>query len=645
MSALAGRWNFDGRPDAESSCARMLAAQRIYGPHDERRWSDGFIAMGRRLYRILPEDRFDRQPLHSADGGLVLVADLRLDNREDLYEALGLAGAEAARLCDAAVLLHALERWGEEAVERIVGDFAFALWDRRARRLMLACDFLGHRPLHYHSAGKFLAFATMPKGLHALAEIPYAADAQAIAEFLTGLPEAEGRSFFRHVSSVEPGHVLTITADGQRSRRFWNPDRQALARPPGEDFVEGLRHHLDEATRARLRGTGGRVASELSGGWDSGAVTATAARLLAPEGGTVTAFTAVPREGYGGAAPDRRIADEGPLAAATAALHPNVDHVLIRAGHVSPVANLDRYFHLFDRPYLNLCNGTWGAAINESCRARQLSVLLSGQMGNMTISYPGTELLPELVRSGKWIALARTGAQLVAKSGMSRRAVLATALGPFMPAWLWKGISRIRGRDWALRDYSAIHPDQVDAMELGRLARERKLDLSLRPRGDGFETRIWVLRRGSFGNYHKGILAGWGIDYRDPTADQRLVEYCLGVPMQAFLADGELRALPRRALADRLPAAVLDERAKGYQAADWHEGLTAARDEVEAEVNRFADCALAAQTLDVARLRALFEAWPESGWERPRTSVTYRALLLRGVSGGHFLRKASGANR
>ena len=224
----------------------MLAAQEIYGPHDERRWSGAFVAMGRRLFRLLPEDRFDRQPLLSADGNLVLVADVRLDNRDELGLALSLGACGAAQLCDAAILLKALERWGEAALDRIVGDFAFALWNARERRLLLARDFLGQRPLHFHRGGGFFAFATMPKGLHALPDIPYGPDEQAVAEFVTLIPEGGGRSFFRDVSAVEPGHVLRVSPGGHETRRYWNPSRAGLARPDGEDFVEGVRHHLDQ---------------------------------------------------------------------------------------------------------------------------------------------------------------------------------------------------------------------------------------------------------------------------------------------------------------------------------------------------------------------------------------------------------------
>jgi asparagine synthase (glutamine-hydrolysing) len=126
----------------------MLAAQQIYGPHDGRQWCEGPLAMGRRLFRTLPEDIHDRQPLQSRDRRLTLVADVRLDNRDELAAGLGLA--PSGQLCDAAILLGSLDRWGEHALWKLVGDFAFVLWDAQAQRLLLVRDFLGQRPLFYH---------------------------------------------------------------------------------------------------------------------------------------------------------------------------------------------------------------------------------------------------------------------------------------------------------------------------------------------------------------------------------------------------------------------------------------------------------------------------------------------------------------
>ena len=216
MTALAGLWHLDGRPDAAQNCARMLVVQEVYGRHDGAQWSDGDVALGRRLMRVLPEDNFDRQPLIGGGGRYVLVADTRLDNREDLAAALEIPPQQASRLCDASILLAALERWGESCLDHLVGDYAFAFWDGTRRRLLLARDPLGQRPLHYHRSKGLFAFASMPKGLHALSEVPYAPNEERIAECLALMPETGSQSFFHGVERVEPGHVVSITLDGLR---------------------------------------------------------------------------------------------------------------------------------------------------------------------------------------------------------------------------------------------------------------------------------------------------------------------------------------------------------------------------------------------------------------------------------------------
>src|SRR3569832_1170524 len=143
MTALAGRWNFDGKPDADRDVERMLAAQAIYGPHVVSLWATDTLALGRRLYRILPEDINDEQPLTGGDGRIVLVADVRLDNREELEGALGIAPAAARGRADSAILLAAWERWGEAALERFVGEYAFVQWDAKEQCLLLVSDPLG----------------------------------------------------------------------------------------------------------------------------------------------------------------------------------------------------------------------------------------------------------------------------------------------------------------------------------------------------------------------------------------------------------------------------------------------------------------------------------------------------------------------
>ncbi len=150
--------------------------------------------------------------------------------------------------------------------------------------------------------------------------------------------------------------------------------------------------------------------------------------------------------------------------------------------------------------------------------------------------------------------------------------------------------------------------------------------------------------RTDVGTYHKGHLAGWGIDVRDPTADRALVELCLSIPTEAYLAGGRARGLARDAFADRLPRVVVDETRKGLQAVDWHEGFMAAQGDLREELERISALPQAKGLLDTGTLRTLAESPPETDWNRGDNQGRYRLALLRGISSGHFLRKASGSN-
>lgn len=645
MTAIAGLWRFDARPDSADGCARMLTAQKIYGPDHGAQWADRFVALGLRLMRVLPEDRFDHQPLIGGDGRFVLVADVRLDNRDELTDTLGISATQAQGLCDAAILLAAFERWEERCLDRIIGDYAFALWDGTRRRLLLARDPRGERSLHYHRGNQFFAFASMAKGLHALPEVPYAADEERMAEFLAVIPVTDTRSFFVAIERVQPGHVVTVTAEGLTARRHWHPRRDRIKLRGPDEYSEVLRHLLDQAVACRLRGIGD-VGAYLSGGLDSGAVVATAARLLAPTGRRIVALTAVPREGYDPDARPGRIVDEGAQAALTAALYPNVEHILVRNKGRSPLADLDRTFFLFEHPVMNLCTTGLSYDMGDVLRKRGLRVVLGAEFGNHTVSYDGLDLLPELFSRGRWLHLFREAEALVASGRRRWRGVFANTFGPWCPPSIWTWLKKtVNGYAFEIgsdKSHTAINPRRFAELDLQARAKRRGMDFTYRPT---VHKRLWQMCRSDPGNFRKGAVAAWQLEYRDPTADVRLIEFCLGVPTEQFLRNGEPRALARRALADRLPKQVLQERRNGIVGVDWHEDLTPVRDQVAQELERIAACPAAATAIDLPRLDRLMEKWPSGDWHKEEVEYPYRFALLRAVSAGHFLRRATGGNR
>lgn len=600
----------------------MAAAQALYGPDAQDFWTspDGSVALGRALARLLPEDRYDRQPLVGGAGRFVLVADVRLDNREDLAAALGIEAPRLAGLADSAVLLAAWERWEEDSCERLLGDFAFALWDAAARRLVLARDYLGARPLHFHEGTDTFVFASMPKGLHALEGIAREPDLEFAANSIAYRPALGARTLFRDVQRVLPAHLAIVSQSGVIQRRYWRPRPFSLGlRTPGA-YQEAMRERLDEAVRARLRGES-KVAAQLSAGLDSSAVVTSAAIALAGRG-RVRAFTSVPGAGYRRVEGDPRLIDEGPIAAATAALYDNVDHVLVDSGGRSPFEGLERNAFLFDQPAANLCNMPWMERINDSARSAGLKVLLTGQIGNVGFSYEGLELLPQLLRRGRLLRLGREMLALRGSGSIGLRRSFARALLPNLPVPIQAGVRRVRGTGRFGGPASASAPSPEAA----------------------FRARLRFFGNYDPGSVLKGFLGGWGIDHRDPTSDRRLIEFSLSVPEEQFVRDGLPRALARGALAGRVPAVLLGERRKGLQAADWHHAAGLDRARLSREIDLLAACEPVSRVIDVARLRTLADRWPDEGWHRRDVSLAYRAGMLRELSLGHFLRRASGKN-
>jgi asparagine synthase (glutamine-hydrolysing) len=637
MTALAGLWDFTEK-DPGPTLDRMLAAQAIYGRKTASN-TLGPVALGRRLWPLTPEDAFDRGPLVSAEGSLMLIADARIDNRAELADALALTTDRISGMSDADIVLSVLEQWGADGIERLIGAFAIVCWDSEKQRLTLARDALGERPLHYHRGDGFVAVASMPKGLHAHPEIAYAANVVATADFLALVPETGDESFFEGVERVLPGHVVTIDRTSMRSRRYWNPDVSPLILESDAAYADAMRGQLDRAVACRLRRTNVAIGAHLSAGLDSSIVTATAARQLAPA--RLVAFTAVPTYPVA----DRRgeIADEGPLAAATANLHANIEHIRVASSAGSAVALMDRQFQLFERPILNPSNALWSEAINDAAQARGIGVLLTGQIGNFTISHDGFQQLPMLLRGGNWRPLFALLRRL-SRRGFGVKGLAATTLGPFVSPAVWNRVSRLAGRDLPLGSYSALRTEAFDQLGVDDRAKARNFDLSYRPWADSVAMRLWGMKRVDLGVYNKGTLAGWGIDLRDPTADRRLIEFALRVPVGQYILEGVPRSLARRAFADRLPPEVIGEHRRGYQGADWHVQMAATRGDVAAELDSFVRCAGANAIIDVERLKVALDDWPEGGWHDEAIIRLYRHAMLRGVAAGHFLRKVARTN-
>jgi asparagine synthase (glutamine-hydrolysing) len=536
-------------------------------------------------------------------------------NRTGLAVALGLNAAETS---DEILLAEAYRRWGTGCCKKIYGDWHLASWDQDRRELFLARDHHGNTALFYHVTDDAVAFATSLPLLLALKLGPVALDPLYLAQVLVSWTAYHGEhTALPPIKRVPRAHYAVITPTGVRTHCYWRlEDVEPLRLAKREDYTEGFRDVFDTAVRESLPSEG-TPASTLSCGLDSGAVTVTAAQILAREGRRLSAYVSTTVADYQPYISDTRIGDEQPLAKITAAAAGNVDLTPIY-GSQTPIAALRRALEIVPLPQHAAANYYWIFDLFETAAAHGCPVLLTGQFGNSSISWPGdvfSQPLPYQI-------------QKLGLRGWTRRQAK-----QILPPLMVRAISGLKKhKRW---ERTAIRTEFAEDQNLFERWLSDPMEAPYLP---PLKLRSHILKPGRSiaGDLQAGLGAAAGIAVADPTADPRVLEYCFSVPDRIFIdpATGTDRWLIRAAMQGRLPDEVRLNQRRGRQAADLVPRLRACRDEVE---DALEECASgpAADYVDVPYMRRV--------WHRIETEdnsdVFFLAitLLTRGIMAGLFV--------
>ncbi len=282
MCGIVAEYHPGGRVDA-AALSEALAALRPRGPDGEGAWVSGPGEVGLGHVRLAVIDlEGGRQPIASEDGQVVLVVNGELYGHDAIRRDLERRGHRFRTHSDSEIALHLYEDDGLGFLDHLRGEFALVLWDGRRGQLVAARDRFGVKPLCYHEAGGRLLLASQAKALFRLGAVP-AWDEEAFFQVASTQYLPPGRTLFAGVRQLRPGHYLIAGPTGVRTGGYWDMDYpRAADRPPAEEperLAGRLREALDEAVRLRLRADV-PVCCHLSGGLDSGAVAALAARRL-----------------------------------------------------------------------------------------------------------------------------------------------------------------------------------------------------------------------------------------------------------------------------------------------------------------------------------------------------------------------------
>ena len=582
MRGIIGLWHLDHRP-AEQPARRMLEGAAYSGGGAVQLWQQDDIALG-----VFP---FESEPGGGAsqrverDGRYVLVGDARIDNRREVVRMLHPAAASRAGDGEARLLLEAYARWGSACVDRLVGVFAFAVWDTQERTLFCARDPVGVRPFYYaFQPRRMFACASTLATLLSVPDVSRRVNETRVADYLARRGEDAAATFYEGVVRLPPGHTLVLGADGDPvARRYWEfGGREAPRAASDAEFEEGFREVFGEAVRCRL--PAGPVGVMLSGGLDSSAVAGVAAGLhSAPVHGFSATFPGLPPELLSRS-------DERAYVAAVARSPGVVSH-LLSVSDRSPADELDRYLdHIGQPPFI--CNLYFIHHLQAAAREEGVRVVLDGCEGDDAVSH-GLERFWELGYEGRWDvfrteadALARraggTAASVFKRFGRRGTAARARAhpvrflaeaptvaalsgesLHGVLAAYWLKPLLRSLVRRWRSHPPvvpALLHPDLVQRIDYGsRLQayaeQHRPTVLSAQ------ESHRIALTAGagaiaSVLEETSHLASMDGVERRHPFYDVRVLNYCLSLPVDQKLRDGWSRSILRRALGDVLPEEV-----------------------------------------------------------------------------------------
>jgi asparagine synthase (glutamine-hydrolysing) len=274
MCGIAGKLSFDGSPVCREIVDAMRDLQVHRGPDGAGSWTDGPVGLAHRRLSIIDLSDSALQPMANEDGSVVIVFNGEIYNFQALREELSGKGHVFSSSSDTEVIVHLYEEMGPRVVERLRGMFAFAIWDARKRRLMLARDRVGKKPLFYHMDGRGIAFASEVRSLFADQSIPREPDYLAIHHYLTYQYVPAPWSAFAGVASLPPASVMIVSEDGAHTiERYWRLDYSEKLDIAEDEAIERVTELIMEATRLRMIADV-PLGAFLSGGVDSSVVVA-----------------------------------------------------------------------------------------------------------------------------------------------------------------------------------------------------------------------------------------------------------------------------------------------------------------------------------------------------------------------------------
>ena len=534
MSGIVGIVNLNGAPVDRVLLRRMTEFMAFRGPDALEIWTDGPVGFGHAMLRTTRESLGERQP-YSLDGRVWITADARVDGRADLISKLQSEVREDLEgATDVELILHAYQAWEQQCVQHLLGDFAFAIWDGRRKRLFCARDHFGVKPFYYAHVRGCLIFSNTLNGVRQHPDVSDGLNDLAIADFLLfDRNQDPATTTFADVQRLPAAHCLTWSGEGLHLSRYWTlPIDGHIRYKRAGDYVEHFRALFRTAVGDRLRTD--RVGISMSGGLDSTTVAATAHGLLSERSAAfdLRAYTSVC---------DRLIPDQERKYSGLVAQALDIPiHYLVTDDYL-PYERLDEPELCAPEPSHHprvAIVADYYRQLSPRCR-----VLLTGYGGDPALYYHGDAYIVGQLKGLHWLRLATEIGECI----FVRRQIPIVGFRTTLKRWLGKPAWRPPCPGW-------LQPDFASRLDLP--ARWEQMNAPATPlhpiRPEAYEKLTDPYWQVSFEKQDPGVTF-FPVEVRHPFFDVRLLNYLLAIPPIPWAVRKELL---REAMRDALPEAV-----------------------------------------------------------------------------------------
>lgn len=562
MSAISGIFNRKNAVDLKLM-KKVNNCLSHRGPDGSAIWIEGNMAMGHQMLFTTPESIYEKLPFEKE--GLVITADARIDNRKELSSKLEIEDAE--NIPDSYYILKAYQKWGENCTEKLLGDFVFAIWDKKQGKLFCGRDHMGIKPFYYYLSDDLFLFASEIKALLEIIESEPDVNEKFLAEIMVLIFDDKVNTVYKDIYRLHPACNIVIDSKKHKIEEYWHldPDLQ-LNLKSEKDYQERFLEIFTECVRCRLR-SAFPVGFELSGGLDSSSVAAVASKINDEEKfdlelHSYSMFFTKPE------------ADET-FYAKKVTENKNIEQHFLKGDEWDPIEHIEQVVLHADEPYTPF-NNYIIRKIHFDVQKDGNRILLNGVYGDLvlTASFP---YLRDLLREHHWIRFLKEFSVIRKGFGIGYlNGIYRFILYPNIPELVKKPF---KGKFKKQKQMDELLFDQTS-----EFAKKTGIHNILNAYNENERKYAQSLNAYHFRSLNDGIIsflmefnyimsAEFSLEHRYVFLDKRLVEFLYSLPPEMKIKDGWDKYIIRSSLAGILPEEVRWRRNKTSYANNFYENL------------------------------------------------------------------------